>query len=210
MLGDPAAARRPLRHPGQRRDARCAPTWSTRSPGRPTRPSHRESRGTTRWCAPSSRNRGARPTFPDLYQKLLSGLVGVTQSGEGTTDSAFTASPTAWPVAGKTGTAQVTGKVDTCGVRRLGAGRGGPAPRLLDRRHDPRIGLRRRRRHAPGIPRPLTPPPRAPSPRPAPWPSRRRRRARSATTRRTPPAGSAGGTSTTTPSAAATPTGGGD
>jgi len=50
---------------------------------------------------------------PDQYQKIFDGLVGVTQSGEGTASSSWRASPTAWPMAGKTGTAQVRGKADT-------------------------------------------------------------------------------------------------
>ena len=50
---------------------------------------------------------------PDQYQKVFDGLVGVTQSGEGTASSSWRASPTAWPMAGKTGTAQVRGKADT-------------------------------------------------------------------------------------------------
>jgi penicillin-binding protein 2 len=50
---------------------------------------------------------------PEQYQKIFTGLVGVTQSGEGTASSSWRASPTAWPMAGKTGTAQVRGKADT-------------------------------------------------------------------------------------------------
>ncbi len=50
---------------------------------------------------------------PDQYSQIVSGLVGVTQSGEGTAAASWKASPTAWPMAGKTGTAQVKGKADT-------------------------------------------------------------------------------------------------
>ncbi len=50
---------------------------------------------------------------PQQYNQIVSGLVGVTQSGEGTASSSWRASPTAWPMAGKTGTAQVKGKADT-------------------------------------------------------------------------------------------------
>lgn len=50
---------------------------------------------------------------PDWYDKLFRGLVGVTQSGEGTAASSWRASPTAWPMAGKTGTAQVNRRADT-------------------------------------------------------------------------------------------------
>ena len=50
---------------------------------------------------------------PEQYEKIFSGLVGVTQSGEGTAASSWRANPTAWPMAGKTGTAQVRGKADT-------------------------------------------------------------------------------------------------
>lgn len=45
------------------------------------------------------------------YVDLYRGLAGVTSSG--TAASAFGASPTAWPMAGKTGTAQVNRKADT-------------------------------------------------------------------------------------------------
>jgi penicillin-binding protein 2 len=50
---------------------------------------------------------------PDWYDKIFRGLLGVTQSGEGTAASSWRASPTAWPMAGKTGTAQVNRKADT-------------------------------------------------------------------------------------------------
>jgi penicillin-binding protein 2 len=53
------------------------------------------------------------PFPPEQYNKIWTGLVGVTQSGEGTASSSWHASPTAWPMAGKTGTAQVRGKADT-------------------------------------------------------------------------------------------------
>jgi penicillin-binding protein 2 len=52
--------------------------------------------------------------FPgDSYAKLAAGLNGVVQSPAGTAHRAWSASRTAWPMAGKTGTAQVTGKADT-------------------------------------------------------------------------------------------------
>jgi penicillin-binding protein 2 len=47
----------------------------------------------------------------EQYRQLYEGLAGVTRSG--TAASAFAASPTAWPMAGKTGTAQVNDKADT-------------------------------------------------------------------------------------------------
>lgn len=50
---------------------------------------------------------------PDQYGKLFQGLVGVTQDPTGTSYSVWQANPTAWPFAGKTGTAQVKGKADT-------------------------------------------------------------------------------------------------
>ena len=50
---------------------------------------------------------------PDWYSKIFDGLVGVTQNAGGTAAAAWQASPTAWPMAGKTGTAQVSEKADT-------------------------------------------------------------------------------------------------
>jgi penicillin-binding protein 2 len=50
---------------------------------------------------------------PDWYAKIFEGLLGVTQAGGGTATSAWQASPTAWPMAGKTGTAQVSKKADS-------------------------------------------------------------------------------------------------
>lgn len=50
---------------------------------------------------------------PDWYEKIFNGLVGVTQKGEGTASRSWHANPTAWPMAGKTGTAQVARKADT-------------------------------------------------------------------------------------------------
>lgn len=45
------------------------------------------------------------------YQEIYRGLLGVTEAGaEGTASAAFTAVPPDWPVAGKTGTAQVQGR----------------------------------------------------------------------------------------------------
>ena len=48
---------------------------------------------------------------PDWYGQIFQGLVGVTQ--EGTAAAAWGANPTAWPFAGKTGTAEVNDKADT-------------------------------------------------------------------------------------------------
>jgi len=50
---------------------------------------------------------------PDHYGKIFDGLVGVTQSPGGTAYQSWQATPTAWPMAGKTGTAQVNKKADT-------------------------------------------------------------------------------------------------
>ncbi|MBS1837185.1 MAG: penicillin-binding protein 2, partial [Actinobacteria bacterium] len=50
---------------------------------------------------------------PQQYGQISSGLIGVTQNGRGTAYASWHASPTAWPMAGKTGTAQVRGKADT-------------------------------------------------------------------------------------------------
>ncbi len=48
------------------------------------------------------------------YDQIWQGLVGVTAPGAGgTASAAFADSPTAWPMAGKTGTAQVNKKADT-------------------------------------------------------------------------------------------------
>jgi penicillin-binding protein 2 len=49
----------------------------------------------------------------DQLVRIVQGLVGVTQSPEGTARSSWSDTPTAWPFAGKTGTAQVAGKADT-------------------------------------------------------------------------------------------------
>lgn len=49
----------------------------------------------------------------DFYNSMYQGLQGVTGSGAGTAGDAFQDSPTVWPMAGKTGTAQVTNKADT-------------------------------------------------------------------------------------------------
>ncbi len=49
----------------------------------------------------------------DHYDRLLRGLTGVVMNGEGTANRSYRGSPTAWPMAGKTGTAQVKGKADT-------------------------------------------------------------------------------------------------
>ncbi|MFV0317920.1 MAG: penicillin-binding protein 2 [Microthrixaceae bacterium] len=50
---------------------------------------------------------------PGWYARIFQGLIGVTQDGGGTAADAWGANPTAWPFAGKTGTAQVSGKADT-------------------------------------------------------------------------------------------------
>lgn len=50
---------------------------------------------------------------PGARQPVVDGLLGVTQGVEGTAVSAFDEYPVAWPVAGKTGTAEVTGKQNT-------------------------------------------------------------------------------------------------
>lgn len=44
---------------------------------------------------------------------IAAGIQGAVMSGEGTANDAFDQSPTAWPMAGKTGTAEVAGKADT-------------------------------------------------------------------------------------------------
>ena len=49
----------------------------------------------------------------DQHQKIFDGLVGVTQSPGGTAHQSWQATPTAWPMAGKTGTAQVNNKADS-------------------------------------------------------------------------------------------------
>ena len=68
------------------------------------------------------------PFTPEQYQKLFTGLVGVTQSSEGTASASWRASPTAWPMAGKTGTAQVRGKADTSVFAGWGPAVGGVPP----------------------------------------------------------------------------------
>ncbi|MCB1005570.1 MAG: hypothetical protein KDB35_15405, partial [Acidimicrobiales bacterium] len=50
---------------------------------------------------------------PEERQPIIDGLVGVTRGAEGTATRAFEDNPPAWPVAGKTGTAQVVGKQNT-------------------------------------------------------------------------------------------------
>lgn len=50
---------------------------------------------------------------PEEYRKLFEGLLAATQSADGTASASWRASPTAWPMAGKTGTAQVAGKADS-------------------------------------------------------------------------------------------------
>ncbi len=50
---------------------------------------------------------------PESYSAIYRGLQGVTASGRGTASGPFSANPTAWPLAGKTGTAEVDRKADT-------------------------------------------------------------------------------------------------
>ncbi len=49
----------------------------------------------------------------DFYLRVLAGLIGVTQDEDGTASRSWSASPTAWTMGGKTGTAQVAGKADS-------------------------------------------------------------------------------------------------
>jgi len=53
------------------------------------------------------------PYVPGVYGKIWQGLVGVIQSGRGTANGAWNANRAAFPMAGKTGTAQVHGKEDS-------------------------------------------------------------------------------------------------
>jgi len=55
---------------------------------------------------------GAVPVTADHYQQIYEGLYGVINNG-GTAAGAWKDSPAAWKMAGKTGTAQVSGKADT-------------------------------------------------------------------------------------------------
>ncbi|MCC6226702.1 MAG: penicillin-binding protein 2 [Microthrixaceae bacterium] len=50
---------------------------------------------------------------PGAYEKIWQGLVGVINNGAGTANSAWLANRAAFPLAGKTGTAQVSGKEDS-------------------------------------------------------------------------------------------------
>ena len=50
---------------------------------------------------------------PNNYTAVYDGLLGVTSKNAGTASGAFDKNPTAWPMAGKTGTAQVSRKADT-------------------------------------------------------------------------------------------------
>ena len=50
---------------------------------------------------------------PGQYVRIYNGLLGVTQNPEGTAAEVWAANPTAWPFAGKTGTAEVRNKADT-------------------------------------------------------------------------------------------------
>jgi penicillin-binding protein 2 len=49
---------------------------------------------------------------PEIRQPILDGLAGVTTAERGTAVGTFQGFPEGWPVAGKTGTAQVSGKDD--------------------------------------------------------------------------------------------------
>lgn len=70
------------------------------------------------------------PFEGDQWDQLFEGLVGVTQYKGGTAREAWLMTPTAWPMAGKTGTAQVRHKADTA----LFVG-WGPAVRGVDPRY---------------------------------------------------------------------------
>jgi penicillin-binding protein 2 len=65
---------------------------------------------------------------PSQYIEIFNGLVGVTQSPEGTAHNSFAASPPAWPMGGKTGTAQVNGKADTSVFAAWGPAQAGTPP----------------------------------------------------------------------------------
>jgi len=65
---------------------------------------------------------------PQQYVQLFDGLLGVTQDGSGTASGAWQAQPTAWPFAGKTGTAEVKGKADTSVFAGWGPAAAGQAP----------------------------------------------------------------------------------
>ncbi|HKY16225.1 MAG TPA: penicillin-binding transpeptidase domain-containing protein, partial [Microthrixaceae bacterium] len=56
---------------------------------------------------------GQVPFTADHYQKIAAGLEGVVMAGNGTAAGVWQNNRTAWPMAGKTGTAQVRGKADT-------------------------------------------------------------------------------------------------
>jgi len=69
---------------------------------------------------------------PDAYAKIYDGLLGVTQSAFGTAAAPWQASKTSWPMAGKTGTAQVSKKADTSLFVAWGpAGTGVPAQYVI-------------------------------------------------------------------------------
>jgi penicillin-binding protein 2 len=57
--------------------------------------------------------KGRIPFTGDQYRKIFEGLLGAINNGDGTANASFRASPTAWPMAGKTGTAQVVDKADS-------------------------------------------------------------------------------------------------
>lgn len=68
------------------------------------------------------------PTEED-YSIIYQGLQGVASQGSGTASDAFAAYPVDWPVAGKTGTAQVTNKADSSVFAGFGPATGFEAPR---------------------------------------------------------------------------------
>ena len=65
---------------------------------------------------------------PAQYVQIFSGLLGVTQDPSGTASAAWAADPTAWPFAGKTGTAEVRDKADTSVFAGWGPAVGGQQP----------------------------------------------------------------------------------
>ncbi len=74
----------------------------------------RENNSDTVVRALAPRVNGEVPLSQEVRQPILDGLLGVTTDGSGTATSVFAGFPSdLYPVAGKTGTAQVTGKADT-------------------------------------------------------------------------------------------------
>lgn len=60
-----------------------------------------------------SRTKSTIPFTGDHWDQIFRGLLGVTQDRGGTAYASWHANPTAWPMAGKTGTAQVRKKADS-------------------------------------------------------------------------------------------------